>query len=834
MKKLYNIWILTVLLLVISCQKDVAPDFSSAEDEGIVLTISCGDLLTKATKPTTTGDPQYNAFHENYITTLDYFLYPEGGEGNNAVIHERIAVNGPLEIGEKRNLSVIVSDDEVNNKLFPRPSEKCVVYMIANYDGNTDLSADTTATDIASLHTLVLNPANFKNINPSSSVYHNFVMDGQADVNLISRTRKVVASGDVELRRIASKIRFKVALANDTKLKIENYTLEVGSHTYTGTLTETWEPMTDENMKAYLVNGVNYATISGTPYVSSDGEVDPDKHFSYNAKTFTSTENGTFDRTNITIVDGEPVTNTETVPVTFYVFDPYYSYPQEWTYGAEAEAYIKLQLPWKRSQTASFKSADGTYETTVNVGTTQKSYYYKVILPHGKFERNTWYDNDLYVSILGSELDEAVVEIPCHYYVVDWNTVPAVDASVRDARYLSVPKTQYVLYNINNLSFGFDSSHDCKLQIKSITMPDFTDGSSLNKTVNLMTRTNPTFDYTFNIDANNNIINGKRELKLFHELVNEIVNTSQKKMDYGPITYKVVIYHNDKQPTDPNYAKEVTIIQYPAIYIGAVAGGSVFVDGYFAHVYNATLPGCQRYSGSYYFTGDYTSGNYNNFGTPPVETPYLNLYADIDAQGFDLENITRLTVTALSSDANSFTDHTGNDVSYIIADPRKPSGWTSSSLAQYLTSITRSGNRYTNNTTSWGANASKIMIGTDNTSYIAPSILFSSAWSIKSGSVSFEQATKRCATYQESGYPAGRWRLPTEAEVNFVRKLQTRNVIPTLFADNANYWTSSGYVYNGTSYSHPTGAVDSGVRCVYDVWYWGDNPKSVSTYWPEP
>lgn len=836
MKKLQYIWVLTILFLLPACQKDVAPEFTSEEGEGIVLTISCSDLLTKATKPTATGDAQYNLFHENYISTLDYFLYPEGRTGANAVIHDRIDVKASLEIGDKRPFSVTVSDEEVNSKLFPRPSEKCVVYMIANYDG-ANLHGEGTATDIASLQALALKPANFKDIDPTAStpVYHNFVMDGQADVNLKSRTQKVVATGEVELRRVASKIRFKVALAPNTQLEIKNYTLEVAGEngetiSYTGTLTETWEPMANENMKAYLVNGVKTATISGTPYSSPTGDEDPEVHFRYSPKTFSATESGTFVRT-ITNGSGDPT--TQNIDVTYYVFDPYYSYPQTWTYGADAEAYIKLQLPWQRKETATFKSDEGDYQTTVSIGTTQKSFYYKVILPHGHFERNTWYDNDLYVAILGSEFDEASVTITSQYYVVDWNDGPAVQAAVRDARYLSVPQNKYVLYNTNDLSFIFDSSHDCKLEIKSITMPDFTDGSSLNKVVDLKNRTNPAFVYSFNIDDENNINNGKRELRLNHELVNEIVNTTSKKMDYGPITYKVVIYHNDKTSTDPNYAKEVTIVQYPAIYLSAVAGGSVFVDGYFAHVYNATLPGCQRYSGSYYFTGDYTDDEYSRFGTPPVETPYLNLYADIE--GFDLENITRLTVTALSSDSNSFTDHTGDDVPYIIGDPRKPSGWTSSSLAPYLTSITQDRwGDYTNNTTSWGDKAAKIMVGTDNTSYIAPSILFSSAWSIKSGNVSFEEATKRCATYQESGYPAGRWRLPTEAEVNFVQRLQQQNVIPILFRVGSNYWTSSGYVYNGTRYSKPSGAIDSGVRCVYDVWYWGETAKSVSTYWPEP
>jgi hypothetical protein len=37
---------------------------------------------------------------------------------------------------------------------------------------------------------------------------------------------------------------------------------------------------------------------------------------------------------------------------------------------------------------------------------------------------------------------------------------------------------------------------------------------------------------------------------------------------------------------------------------------------------------------------------------------------------------------------------------------------------------------------------------------------------------SWRAAAEHCAAYQEGGYPAGRWRLPTEAEVAFCRQLQ--------------------------------------------------------------
>ena len=87
----------------------------------------------------------------------------------------------------------------------------------------------------------------------------------------------------------------------------------------------------------------------------------------------------------------------------------------------------------------------------------------------------------------------------------------------------------------------------------------------------------------------------------------------------------------------------------------------------------------------------------------------------------------------------------------------------------------------------------------------------------------------RCASYQEDGFPAGRWRLPTTAEVQFVIGLQGQNLIPDLFYNGNSYHSSTDLVkttkdggfdsYNDTD---KTGSV----RCVYDDWYWGSEREA--------
>ena len=96
----------------------------------------------------------------------------------------------------------------------------------------------------------------------------------------------------------------------------------------------------------------------------------------------------------------------------------------------------------------------------------------------------------------------------------------------------------------------------------------------------------------------------------------------------------------------------------------------------------------------------------------------------------------------------------------------------------------------------------------------------------------YELMKKRCASYQEDGYPAGRWRLPTKAELEFIIYLSANDKIPMVFAESMHYWCAHGAgkpdIDNKTvdmlyrTYFNDKG--DVSVRCVYDDWYWGSEP----------
>ena len=135
---------------------------------------------------------------------------------------------------------------------------------------------------------------------------------------------------------------------------------------------------------------------------------------------------------------------------------------------------------------------------------------------------------------------------------------------------------------------------------------------------------------------------------------------------------------------------------------------------------------------------------------------------------------------------------------------------------------------------------------TDAVNVIAPIFKIASSYG-KTTQMSYEQAVKRCASYQENGYPAGRWRVPTPAEIEFMQQRALNGDIPSLFnglSTNESYrayWAGDGTVYwpgyndDGEPFGPAAGFYAPGnnnmskdthsVRCVYDVWYWGDDKK---------
>lgn len=400
-----------------------------------------------------------------------------------------------------------------------------------------------------------------------------------------------------------------------------------------------------------------------------------------------------------------------------------------------------------------------------------KSCYYQVPIniANKKFERNTYYKIKLSVGILGDFNPDASVELNPSYIIVDWGS-GEVTADIKEYRYLVVDKNYVVMDNVNEVSIPFLTSHEVELVDVKVTRPVLNPEGSDDLTIRR--------GYICEI----------RDSKIYY--YKELVNTNRE--DYVPYTIIFTIRHKDM----PSIKEDIIMMQYPALYVVADKnnGGNIVNDqntnpddkGY-VYVY-----GNQLYSG---YNWQVVRGCYDG-GSSSNKNP--NMYI-INTSAFD------------------------SGSSYIIGDARSEKAVTGSGLG-LSNSYNKKTLKYYYPTNTEGTNAKNI---------IAPKFRIASSYGKCGDPISLSDAKKRCAAYQEYGYPAGRWRIPTTAELKYIAQLSSEKKIPHLFSNGGDYWTATGrcrYYTNGTV-SESTSSSNSYVRCVYDEWYWTDTVDKGTFTW---
>ena len=703
---------LSALLTAVACQKEDVTGTPLLEGGGVQLTFVCNGQDTKATMP---GEDAYN---ENTLTTIDYFLYPEGQTGSNAYLHGRVAMDG------RTSYNVLVNTSQLS-ALFAGAAagNKCDVFIIANYP--TEITSQWTNVNV--LKELALN-TNFN----ASIVQSNFVMCGQGKATIINKNQTKAAEGTITLDRAAAKISFECRLVDHVDITNNVYS----NGELTGTTTTRWKPILT-GIGAYLVNAYGDGKVGGEAVAGGSNLI------RYTQRTLTDADN-----------DG------------WYTCEPFYSYPQSWTDGAEDEPFIKLVVPW-------------AYLNAAGVPAGQKQFYYKVPCPGLKMDANTWYHIKLDVAILGGDDFEAALWVEGRYYVVPWNTQTIVeaDAEIKDARYISVPSNTYTMYNVPDLDVVITSSHDAEINLKSVYYYDFYLQRNIDYTSTALTSGWISYN-----DEN-------RKFSIYHTLNNDI---STNNFDSSPYIFTFEIRQSGTAEDHAYTTGDIVVTQYPAMYINELQSNKyAFING----------------------TGNAQSSEvtaYDNNNTSLSTLPSRN---SIDDSGDNTNShMYRITVTSVAG------------LDYSIGDPRL---WTTS----HVTTLTGLGSDY--------MEAADI-----NEDMIAPEFMIASSCG-KTKEISYDVARTRCAAYQENGFPAGRWRVPTKAEIMFLIQLSEKNKIPTLFTPDANlaaggYWCSSGVVYplnSGTVEYHEyseaiTYRATNWVRCVYDTWYWGQDPiEAYKTTW---
>ena len=410
-----------------------------------------------------------------------------------------------------------------------------------------------------------------------------------------------------------------------------------------------------------------------------------------------------------------------------------------------------------------------------DAGTEPVNYYYRVPITGSEdtpalLERNKYYKVNVNVSVLGSMNPREAVTLNADFIIYDWFDMD-ISADMNNYKYLVLEEYTSVMNNTNELRMPYVSSSALtmgKTQITKVTYPNYnsdTQGSHTS-TVTLDTPEeiqSKGFSLTWNDD----------ELIFTHTVTTE---------DYVPYTITVEVWN--EQELDATW--EIT--QYPAIYI----------------------------------VGDYNpNGDENRFVYGrSEETVNSGWYTDPieDDDGNTLGGVNNPLVNATNKNLNQYTIYiTSFDIAgsnYAIGDPR-------SSTVDNLDFLNKEIN---GETLSYYYPTRKD--GVQNV--IAPAFKIASSWGVvDANSLTYETAKRRCASYQENGYPAGRWRVPTEAEIQYIVSLSDRGVIPVLFGGD--YYASSGRYYDNES--SPAGFHDDSrgghaVRCVYDVWYWGNEKMS--------
>lgn len=440
---------------------------------------------------------------------------------------------------------------------------------------------------------------------------------------------------------------------------------------------------------------------------------------------------------------------------------PFYSYPNPESTAERQDAYLILCVPWEeRYEGGSYRSHNYYYRIPITGSTAPAT-----------LERNHYYRIKVNIGVLGSLNPNEAVEITdADFEILDWFDME-VDADMQKYEYLVLDEYNSVMNNVNSIENAYISSSNIdwdKTKIISVSYWDYHEDESylveLNENYQQDNRNNnSTVKFTdFEIGSGSD-----ETIMVSHELSDQ--------NDFVKYTITVEVYNKDGVK-----ANIWTIDQYPARYIVGEKNDEGYVPDYWE---NARA---NRFINGYYENGD---------------TPY----DDGDQWGrnkYDLGSVSALSGN--NANPNLYTIHISSftDNAYALGDPRNET------FEDFGTRLDATEYRSTSQ---------------DAVEVIAPAYKVASSWG-KTLPRSYVNTVERCASYQEAGYPAGRWRIPTKAEVEYIINLSNQRKIPRLFGEageTTDYWVSSGKYNTSTGYRAGING-EAYVRCIYDVWYWGE------------
>lgn len=778
---------------------------------------------------------------ETRISNLLIGLYVSGPEEDVEPVAVKDVQAKELVTDEEGRVTVTMRlTDEMVEELFGGKnvsSGQCRIYALANRstgEGAAELSENPT---IAQMKALSVTSPSFK----TQKVQPSFVMVGGGTVTYQGPTGPEIygkASGTVLLSRAAAKIRLNVSLPKQIEVTTED--------AEGNAITEKWEPVTNESMRVLLNNGVQTAVAypvnpSGQPYWRpSDSEAYYNSELSGNPGTYRElTKSGSGD-----------------YPYTMDV--PFYTYPNAWEELETSQTTLTLMVTWQK----------------VGTNNSWQTYYYQVPVTPNDIQHiapNYSYTVNLEVGMLGSSVPQTsqVVE-GVSYQIVNWQT-ENVDVDINDYRYLVVNPNVISVQNENTVNIPYYSSHE--IVVEDITMTFqrfnfFSDGNG--DVVNIVV---PQEILDRSVEGTQKMVSyekltsstNQKSLRITHPMVmwtpvdgrnTEVALTGQKRpndynkmseaqketymsdfvsgyinkfapptdaanaVPFSSYTFKITIRHED----NPNYKEDIVVTQYPGMYIetdrnpGEGTKGNVYVN-------NSTET--TSYGGVHGLTGTNTNSNM-----------YLITISQLDELSGYYIGDPRMKYT--SNDLTTYTSTGGwlfptisyPDLPTATANDDNSGSWSATATALYMdpkaTGTTRRLTYY------------YPTIESQDDQYkmrVAPKFRVASSYGV-TNDINRDNARKRVASYQECGCPAGRWRLPTYGELQFIVSLSSTGKIPYLFTRGSSYWTAQGLCQvlddgSGKISLNTNTNVTGYVKGVYDDWYWEQFPASYSVLTPD-
>lgn len=470
--------------------------------------------------------------------------------------------------------------------------------------------------------------------------------------------------------------------------------------------------------------------------------------------------------------------------------NPIYTYANNWKDVPDKQTYILIALDWLK-----------------NGETIAKTYYYRIPFSYiraegnvndhiNKISRNYIYQFAVNVSRLGG-LDPAdAIDLSSNFDLLDWTT-KIVEVSILEYHFLFVYNPNVEIHNRKANVWEYKSSRQpITVKINSVHCNEYDIYGGINRK-----------NYTTNDPQYPRITTTQVADRTYFTLESMIP------INYVPLDITATVTNPAGLSTD------ISLTIYPKIYVtasysyGGIAGtGNPDDKGVIPIGANSTMFNGEKIwlAGSYLTPDGAIMGAGTNVpnGGPNDNPPQKNF------------NFFTVHVTSL--------DIEDEEHGMRVGDPTEPiTHLGSTELPVDNRDVVKVGF----NLSLWQPLSPyfRTLKDEDHNKIVSPQFVIASQRGITASQKSWEVALQRCATYRESQYAAGSWRLPTLAELKLVRKMQLdpNSAIKELFQSTltSGWWSAQegasvilGNANDTTAIRIDHPEYNNSVRCVRDLW----------------